>query len=290
MKFKGLIIAGIILIQLFSVVSALTISSVSSNPTEVAPGEEVKLIIEIENNLGKDVKNVVVNLDLEEDSPFAPYKCSSQVIIEEIDDSDEEDVKFDLITNSDAKSGVYKIPVKISYMIVDGNESKLESKGLVSLIINAKPELYVSIEDGMLIKGRNNELIIKIVNSGLGDARLLSLKLGSVSGIKILGSDNTYIGNIDSDDFDTAEFDISINENIQSSISLPVEITYRNSRNEEITENMNLVLKIYSEEEAIELGLIKKNNSLIYVGIGVILILSYVIYRVQKKRKLKSGK
>ncbi|MCK4647366.1 hypothetical protein KAT24_00355 [Candidatus Pacearchaeota archaeon] len=280
MKFKGLIIAGIILIQLFSVVSALTISSVSSNPTEVAPGEEVRLIIEIENNLGEDVENVVVSLDLE-DSPFAPYRCSSQVIIEEIDDDDEEDAKFDLITNSGAKSGVYKIPVKISY----GDDD--ESEGLISLIINAKPELYISIEDGMLIKGRNNELIIKIVNSGLGDAGFLSLKLGSILGIKILGSDNTYIGNIDSDDFDTAEFDISINENVQSSISLPVEITYRNSRNEEITENKNLVLKIYSEEEAIELGLIKKNNSLIYVGVGMILILSYVVYRNVKKRKRK---
>ncbi|MEK6820744.1 MAG: hypothetical protein AABX71_03470, partial [Nanoarchaeota archaeon] len=85
LKILSALILGIILLNL---ASALTITSVSSNPDEVQPGEKVSLSIEIENNLDIDVTDVVVSLNLNGDvqknipaAPFSPYQSSSEIKI-----------------------------------------------------------------------------------------------------------------------------------------------------------------------------------------------------------------
>jgi len=277
---------GMIFILGIGLGNALVINSVFTNPAEVQPGEKISVELAIENNLNEDIENVVISLDLS-DVPFSPYQSSNQISLDKIKEDKEKEVEFELIADSDAESGAYKIPVKISYLI---NDSEKESSGLIGLIVKANPNLELSSES-ILIKGRNSNLNIKITNSGLGDAKLLSLKIKNVVGIKVIGSNKAYIGDIDSDDFDTAEFKISVNENAPSTINLPVEIAYKDSRNNEIKENKQISLRIYTEQEAIELGLIKKSNILnIVLGLGILIVL-FIIYRklrkVLKKRRLE---
>jgi len=118
-KAQTTIIALILVAQLIllsSSVHALTIKNVFSSPNEVAPGETVKIRLTIENELGEDLENVVVSLNLK-DRPFAPYKSSTEKTIEEIDDGKDEDVSFELIALSNEEAGVYKIPVIIEYKL-----------------------------------------------------------------------------------------------------------------------------------------------------------------------------
>lgn len=286
MKTKILIsiLAFILLASLLlNLVSALTITSVSSNPTEASPGGKVSLEITVENNLNNDATDVTILLDLT-NLPFAPYQSSSQTTIGDLDEDDEENVEFDLIADSDANSGTYKIPVKISYTV---NDELKDSSGLVSLIIVADSKLDLNTEDSLLIKGENSDLKIKIVNSGLGSARLLSIEIKPVIGIKNLGSGKVYIGDIDSDDFDTAVFKVSVSENAPSMINLPVEISYRDSRNNQINEVKSLAIKTYTEKQAVELGLIQKSNTITIIVSVLILIILYLIYRRIKKARKK---
>ncbi len=283
-KINLIIILTVVLIQ-FSIVSALTIDSVTITPEEIEPGDLVNIKLIIENNLKNDAENVKVVLDLDSDVlPFAPYQSSNEVLIEDIDEGDEEGARFKLIVFSDAKTGTYKIPVTITYFLA-GNET--ETKGLISLIVAAEPKLIVSEENSLLIRGEKNELIISIVNSGLGGAKLLTLKINEPAGIRIFGSKSIYVGNIASDDFERIEFDVLVREGTSSLISFSIEMVYLDSGNNEKKETKNISIRTYSREEAVELGLVEKSNfSRVIISI-LILVALFLVYRYLKKRRKK---
>ena len=285
-KFWILLIA-IFITQLY-LVSSLTISSVNTNPNEVQPGEKFSLDLKIENNLEDDVENVVVSLDLNNraNTPFAPYQSSNEVRIGDISDGDDEKAGFDLIAFSDAASGTYNLPVKINYDL--NGTAKSPEDFLVSVIVNAKPQIDVSSEGGVLIKGTNGKISIKIVNSGLGNAKFLSISLNQISGMRITGSNKVYIGNIDSNDFDTADFNVFVNADAPSLINLPVQLTYTDSRNNEITENKIVSINTYTTKEATDLGLIGRNNTFVIILSVVGVLVLFLIYRrIRKRNKSK---
>jgi hypothetical protein len=269
------------------IVSAISIKDVSTSPEEVVPGEVVTVSIEIENIFEYDVANLNVKLDLE-DAPFAPYQSSSEKFLEDLDEGDEETFRFKLITLPETDTGIYKIPVKINYEYGDENDSLKQE--LISVTVNSKPELKVSLEDSIvLIKGKENVFSVKIVNSGLADVKFVYLKANNVNGIKFLSEKEQYIGEINSDDFDNVEYKAHISAEASGTINLPIVLTFRDATNKEFTETQNVVLKIYSLQEAQKLGLIEKPNYTIYV-LGGIVVLGYIFFRIKKKRKLKAAR
>lgn len=264
--------------------SALTITNVKSNPEFVKPGDKIILDLQIKNNLENDVTDVTISLDLSK-VPFAPYQDSSERNINEIAEDKEKYLSFDLIADSNAESGTYKIPVQISYTI---NDIEKTGSGLVSLLIDAEPKLEINLENNVLLKGKNNQLNIKIINSGLGNAKFLNIKINDVSGLKVLTSNSVYLGNLDSDDFDTADFTIFISENA-GLINLPVTLTYTDARNNQVTEDLSLLLKTYTLKEAKELGLIKTSNTGTMIFGIIILIVLFLVYRwIRKKLRTKN--
>ena len=98
---------------------------------------------------------------------------------------------------------------------------------------------------------------------------------------------NVYIGNLDSDDFDTADFNIFVNENAPSLLTIDADISYKDSRNNEIIQDETITARAYTQKEATSLGLITANNTLfIVIGIVFIVIL-FFIYRAIRRRKRK---
>ena len=275
----------IILLSLISItmISAITIKDVSSSPGEIVPGEIASISIEIENIFEENVENLNIRLDLSE-VPFAPYQSSSEKYLEELDDGDEETFVFKLIALPETDTGIYKIPVKINYEYEGENKTK---EDLISLIVNSKPELKISLEDSVvLIKGKENKISIKIVNSGLSDTKFVYLETSDTSGIKFLGEKEQYLGDIDSDDFDSIDYQIYLSAESPNSISLPITLRYKDSTNKEYTETRIIILNTYSLKEAQDLGLVEKQNYTLPVIIGIV-ILGYIVYRILKKRKLK---
>jgi len=286
-KTKCLILAILFLIFL-TTVSALTVDSVRIDPSEVSPGDVADIDIDLENNLEEDVTDVSISLDLSDPTlPFAPYQSSNEVSVDKIRDDRNKIVKFTIITLNDAESGIYKIPVKISYSDQEGDVQP-DKTSLISVTVNSDPILGISLEDGLLLKGRENEIAVKVVNKGLSDIKFLEIELEKGSFYTILSKESIYIGDIDSDDFDSAEFRVYFKENIPSKVSIPVTVKYRDAFNNEHVEEIELERKIYSEDQAIKLGLIQKNNTRTYVIVVIVLIVAYVVYRKLKKRRRKN--
>jgi hypothetical protein len=277
----------LLLVATMFLVSAISITDVSSSPDQVAPGSVVDITIEVENIFEYDVENVQLRIDLTDNAiPFAPYQSSSEKFLDEIGDGDEEDFEFELIVLPEASSGIYKVPVEISYEHYE-NDTLIQTtkQELISLTVNAQPELKMSLEnENALIKGQESEISVKVINSGLADVKFVYLSITDINGIEILSQTEQYIGDIDSDDFDNVDFNIYIESNSPDTLSLPVTIKFKDATNKEFTQTETISLKIYSLKQAQDLGLAKKPNYVLYFAI-TILILAYVLYRILKKRK-----
>jgi len=270
---------GILLICI-SFASAVSITSTETNPSTIAPGKGFTLTIDLKNNLDEDVTNAGVSIDFA-NIPFSP-ESSSEKFIGDMDNNDKETVEFDLTANSDADAGTYKIPVQISYKIVNTTQT-IQRTSFVSVIVNAKPELELS-SDSILIIGQKNKLQVQITNKGLAKAKFLEVQLNAGS-YDILSSDKVYIGDLNSNDYDTANFDIFLNGNSL----IPVTVTYTDFKNNQYSESKVLVVKSYTQKQAQELGLVTKSDTLTYIVIVVVVIIAYLIYRRIRKRKKKIG-
>lgn len=288
-KSKILALTGILMFVLsLACISAVSIKDVSSVPGEVSPGETISVSIEVENIFEYDVEKLTVKLDLSETIPFAPYQSSSEKFLDELNEGDEEKFTFKLIALPSAEAGIYKIPVIITYENGAGNESIKQE--LISLTVNSKPELRVSLEDSVvLVKGKENTFSIKIINSGLSDVKFVYLSVSDTGGVKILSEKEQYIGDIDSDDFDSAKFRVYIDDNTLGVVNLPVIIKFKDATNKGFTETETVTLRTYSLKDAQNLGLVKKPNYTVYLIIAGVLVI-YLIYRWRKKRKLKKSR
>ena len=201
-------------------ISGMIIESVSTSPDLIAPGEHSSVRLGIENNGDKTIQDISVSLNLKE-LPFAPFDSATEFNIEEIKENRIKFAEFEILALNDAKPGIYKIPVEISYK-EEGENLEITQESLISLTVNSKPIIDVSIEEGLLLKGKENKISIKIVNKGLADTKFLEIEIQGGTSYSILGPNKVYMGDIDSDDFDSAEFTILLKESSINLINFPV--------------------------------------------------------------------
>ena len=65
-------------------------------------------------------------------------------------------------------------------------------------------------------------------------------------------------------------------------------VEYKDFDNKEVTQSVTLPITVYTNEKAIELGLVKKDKTVIYVISVVALFVLWLIYRsIKKRRRLK---
>ena len=270
-----------------SFVSGLSIKNVESFPQEIMPGETAEISIEIENTLGEDITNLNVKLDLSEVTAFAPYQSGSERFLDELGDEDEEVFDFDIITLPTASSGIYKIPVIITYL--DENETFQTKNEEISLIVNSPPELNIFSEDSILIRGQDGTISLKIVNSGLSEIKFSYLTAKNVAGVQFFSEKEQYVGDIDSDDFDSVEYEVHVSDSASNLIKISVTLRYKDATNKEFEETKEIDLRVYSLKEAQERGFVPRPNRNIFFGIAAVII-GYILYRFWKKRKLKKKK
>src|SRR3989344_1795496 len=105
----------------------------------------------------------------------------------------------------------------------------------------------------MKVGKKEKKIFLKITNRGFADARYVSVKL-IPSNYIIKSEEEIYIGDIDANDFETANFDVIFQ---RKNPTINAEVIYRDFDNN----NKNLIIdksiNVYTEEEALEKGLIK---------------------------------
>ncbi len=280
MKKIVLLVLGTILILGVDLASAVVIQSVLTE--EIAPGESGLVRLDIENILKDDVEDISIRLDFT-DLPFTPVG-SSEEGIDELNSGDDEEVSIRIKASNEIVPGDYKIPYVLTYY-VDGE--KKERNGSIGIRVKGESELSFSVSAETPVVGEEGVLNLKIVNRGFSDARFVLVNVFP-EGYTLLSEEEVYVGNVDSDDFETASFDVIFRNNQANLVAI---VEYRNFDNEVIKENINLPVTVYSRDQAVELGIIQKNNTLLYIGLVVVLIVLWIVWRaVRKRRRIKQSR
>ena len=259
----------------------LSIASVDA-PKMIKPGEISQVDINLENLALTFIKEIKVRLNLG-GVPLAPIGSTDRKIIKQMEADSKATVSFDLMAEPDADSNLYSIPIEIEFFDRLGiGYTKNETVGL---IIGAEPDLSVIIDNSEIYSsGGTGEVTIKITNKGVTDVKFLNIILGDGQ-YKILSTKEVYVGNIDSDDYETADFDLRLGRIKGKDVVLPLLIEYKDANNNEYSSDIELPLGLYSASEAKSLGFKKGNNT---VGVIIVLIIvgvGFFIYRRWRKKK-----
>lgn len=263
----------------------LAITSVVSYPEVIPAGSKAKIKFRLKNLADSLIRDIKIRLDLSSsDVPFVPIKSTTEKKIYQLISKRETELTFDVMAMPDAESKAYKIPVNISYM--DEVGTSYSRNDIIGLIIGDVPDLAVSIESSEIYKEKTSgKVTIKFVNKGLTDIKLMNVELKQSEDYEIVSPEEVYVGNIDSDDYETAEFDIYLIKD-RNEVILPLTLEYMDANNKEYTQLKNLQLKLYSETKARKYGISKER------GIGTLIIIVIVvgglgiyIWRQKKKGK-----
>ena len=277
---KGIIIIGFLYMTLLFLVvlaklsSAIVINSVDS-PT-LKPGEEGQIRIEIKNIFSDDAQDITLSLDFK-NLQFIPIGSSEQST-NEITSDDEETFTYVIKASQDIKPGDYEIPYTLQYTL---NEKQSSRTGTMGIKVESSPDLSFSASTDNPIIGQQGKITLKVVNAGLSEAKFVSLKI-LPQGFTLLSQSEDYIGTINSDDFSSTTFNVIFNKENER---LNAIVQYKDFDNNDIIENIDLPIIVYTQEQAIQLGLIKKSNFSLYIGLLIVLVLIIIFWRMIKKRR-----
>jgi hypothetical protein len=291
-------------IRVQSVDAAIVIDDVRVEPAIIPPGNRGKVGIKVKNLADSVIKDVNINLDITLSSipkpatiteiatlydalPFAPVDSSTEKRIHLIKPGEVKLVSYDIMAYSSADSRIYKVPVIITYK--DELDNNFTKTGVIGIIVGSEPDLYVVIDSSDLVAGQKyGKISFKFVNKGVTDIKFLDVALDETDDYKIVSAHKEYIGNIDSDDYDSVDFQLFLTNNgnpkKNSVLKFPLKITFKDANNKDYSESFELDYRINTAEEK---GQSKSSSSTIIIIVIILMLLVWFVYRSWEKKRRK---
>ena len=243
----------------------------------IPPGGSSEVIVRIDNLGAYMMRDVSVKFDLSsDDTPFAPIGGTSERKISAIPIGGTKEASIDVVALPSADGGIYKVPLTISYY--DAFGTLIEKSDLVSLIVNAPSELSLLVDDTSLYARGPGTVSLRLVNKGLTDVKFLTVRLLESDGYEILRNSQEYIGDLDSDDYELAEFLIKAKK---SSFDLKAKAEFRDAQNVLQEEEFTVPFSIVSKKA---LGEANGNSFLTFLLFVIVVIFVIVDYRRWRRR------
>ncbi|MFT4261056.1 MAG: COG1361 S-layer family protein [Candidatus Woesearchaeota archaeon] len=270
-------------IQVRSAEPVVSISSVRTDPEIIVPGQEFDLTIAVRNLASAPVRDVIVDLDIApnivggtiiQNLPFVPL-TTNQMSINRINPSQTSEFTYKMVAMPSATADIYKLPLSVRYFDDSGNQRT--SNLITGLRVNADAELLVVVDQSTLTTNqRTGDVTFLILNRGFTDIKMTTISLEDSDSFTLQSPSNTqYLGNIDSDDFDTVRYRITANED---KLSIPVKINYVDALNNEFSYTTNVELNLREGHRSGSAF----NVILLLIIVGAI---AYYVYRKKKKKK-----
>lgn len=267
--------------RLGSIVStSVGVTQIQGDVAMIAPGAVADVQVSIQNSEDSVMKDVTVSLDLSSTTmPFAPVGMTTEQKLKQINPGASSGVVYKLVALPDAAAGVYKVPITISYY--DSVGTLHETEDLIGIMVGAEPKLKVVLDSTELTSSsRKGNAVLKIINYGTTDVKFALLTVMSGDNYELFSTGEHYIGNVDSDDYETVEFRLNANAD---SITIPVLLEYMDANNVQYSGTHDVGIMLYSPSE---LGL-KQSKSWVYILVLLVIAGAYIGYRKYKSKKQK---
>jgi hypothetical protein len=253
---------------------SLVVSDLSF-PERVEPGSSSEMNITLENQANSNFRNIDVTLDVT-DLPAAPQETSRKRI-SSIGPEESETASFMLNVDQDAENQLYQMPIEITYQNQAGQEFTTTQTTGVS--VGGYPNIDVAIDESDIRTAGRGTVTLRILNRGEGQARFAEVTLEESDQYEILSQDSIYLGTMIADDYQTAEFEIFVEEG--ETLELPVSVDYRTGEGDQ-TERFTVERELYSSSELQRYT--GGNGGLPIVPAVVILLLIGAVYIWRRRR------
>lgn len=221
--------------------AAVLINNVDIQPNTLEPGKTATVSLRLENNANSFLRDITTQLDLGE-TPFVPLESSSRKKISELSPDEQATVTYTLAAQPAATSDIYRVPITISFTDEDGEVQ--EDQDYIGISVSSAPNTRAIVDSVSRTNG-DVEVAVRIVNKGLSEVKFVEAELADEEGYTIPSSQRVnYVGNIDSDDWETLRFNI---ETDQQQVSVPLIYNYQDAFNNEIQEETTLTFGIPEE-------------------------------------------
>lgn len=268
-------------VNIVDIKNIISINKIITKPERIIPGKESKLLFNLENNGQFAMREISVKLDFS-DVPITPILSTNERRVSKLGIGERIELNFDLIADADTESKAYKIPISLTFYDLVGN--KISKNDTIGILVYSEPEFQVNLEDSKVYKkGDTGEIVISVSNDGPADIKFLTLELLESKDYDIISAKNIYLGNLDSDDFETTEFDVNIKES--DDILLKFKISYKDSYNQEFDEQRIVVLPVYKGSKAVKYGLSKPSGISKTIFWILLIIYIYLVYMAWRRKK-----
>ena len=268
---------------------ALRIEKINSDPLNIIPGNEARVEISLMNNAGLYLDDVRVKLILP--SGFNFFDDVNQVKITRLESRESKNISFKVIASQSISEGIYEASLVIDYVSYLGKNfanvgQNKEDNFTFGLVVKANPNIIAQVEKTDIYKGNNlGGVTITFVNNGVGNAKFFTTTLLDSEDYEIISNNLDYIGDLDSDDFDSVDFRIKL-KNTKDPVLL-LRSDYKDALNRDYSKEFSLPLEIRNAED---LGIATNNTSYVVLFIILIAIVSYFIYKKYRPKKKLLGR
>jgi len=197
--------------------------------SDITPGGKTKLTLGLKNFGKIGVKNLDATLDLS-NTPFATTMSGTKKRIDNIEQGATETIEYEIIADTSAQIKPYKVPLNLQYE--DERGKTYTDTLIVSIPVNAKPEVTAVIQSSDLnLDNTQGKVSFKIINKGISDIKQASVILKDGRGYEVISPTITdYLGNLNSDDFETADFEVTTTTDPVFNLEVQFKDAYNNDR------------------------------------------------------------
>jgi hypothetical protein len=275
--------------------AVLAINEIKTEKESITPGTAAKVSFMLQNLASNTLTNIKLNLGIlttitttssvtYRELPFTPIGSGNEKTLDSLEPGKTKYIDFNLFTDADAQSKVYKVPYTLSYS--DSAGQNFTRTGLLGLVVDAEPELSVNIDSTDIYSaGKKGKVSIKLVNKGFSDIKFLDVRLSETKDIQIISNPEVYIGKLDSDDYESADYTLLVSKSAAKQISLPLKIDYRDANGQLYTKEISLNLKLFSGAELKQRA---NGGGNLLVGFVILIVIvggGLLFWRWRKKKK-----
>jgi hypothetical protein len=268
--------------------SVLNVESITTVPENIKPGQPAQVIINLENLADSVLRSITAKLNID-GTDFSVIGSSNEKTLKSLDGSASEEIEFGIVANYDIESKVHKINLELAYEDANGNE--FEKNLTIGLQVFDEPQYLLNLEENKAYsKDQKGSMVVSLSNIGSSMLRFATLELIETEDYKILSVPKVYLGNLESDDFETSEYDLFVSSD-EKQVPLKLQLIFKDDFNKEYVLEETLTLNMFTNKELKKYQIIQPQSRIgLVIFILILLVIAWFVYKKWEKKRKKKKK
>lgn len=257
-------------------------------PYPAEPGKYLTIWIDVDNQGGSAVSNILFKFD--PDYPFKLNPGETGIVKTGVIPAGRDQLlEYTLKVDDAALEGTYNIKLKLC--LDESCSSWAKTYDLpISVRTGGAPKIEIGLEEtDIFSSGSLGYFTLNIVNRGQLDTKFLTVDIIDSDKYEIIGPSEKYIGELESDDFETAEYQIFIENDIGKKesevLDVQVKTEYSDENNKQYADFESIKLKVYTARDLKRMHLVSSGSHFSWIILIILIGAGYWWYRRRKRKK-----